>query len=199
MPRAHTPEEVERIRGRLLEVGREGFVRVGLAKLTIAWLASEAGIGKGSFYRFFDSKEALFLEIQEREEARFKATLLEEARAADDGRHALRSLLLATATRLDDHPFLRLILDPATLHELMVRVPPERLAAHRDRDRDFFVSLVHEWKERGWLRAELDPQVFFDVLTATFAISVQRELVGPAASRRAVAEIADALAERWCP
>ncbi|MCA9651126.1 MAG: TetR/AcrR family transcriptional regulator [Myxococcales bacterium] len=199
MPRAHTPEEIERIRERLLQAGREGFPRVGLAKLTIADLAREAGIGKGSFYRFYDSKEELFLAIQEEEEARFKAALLEEVARASDGRKALTTLMLATATRLDDHPFLRLLLDPSTLGELTLRMPPERLAAHRENDRDFFVSLVHEWKQRGWLRPELDPNLAFDVLTAVFVVSVQRELIGEETSRRATAELADALADRWCP
>jgi AcrR family transcriptional regulator len=199
MPRANTPEERERIRQRLLETGREAFSRAGLAKVTIAELAREAGIGKGSFYSFFDSKEELFLAIQEREEAAFKKVLVRKTEQAGSPREAVTTLLLAVATGLDDHPFLRLLLDPRTLKELLVRLPPERMAGHRKDDQDFFFSLAQDWKQRGWLHDEVELQTVFDVLTAMFVISVQRELMGKEASRRATAELAAAIACRWCP
>lgn len=199
MPRAYTPAERERIRERLLQVGREGFTAVGLAKITIAELAREAGIGKGSFYQFFESKEELFLAVQEQEEASFKAALVCELDQAASGRDAVRTLLLAAATRLDEHPFLRLLLDPQTLAALTLRVPPERLAAHREDDRAYFITLLRGWKRRGWLRPQVEPRTAFEVLTAMFLLSTQRELLGPAAARRATAELAEALAERWCP
>lgn len=199
MPRAHTPAERERIRERLLQVGLGGFTRVGLAKITIAELARDAGIGKGSFYQFFASKEELFLAVQEQQEAAFKAALVRELERAGSGRAAVRTLLMATATRLDAHPFLRRLLDPETLSELALRVPAERLAAHQEADRVYFVELLRTWKRRGWLRREVEPQVAFDVLTAVFAITLQRELIGIAATERAVIEIAEAVATRWCP
>ena len=199
MPRAHTPDERERIRERLLQVGCAGFVRVGLAKITIAELAREAGIGKGSFYQFFESKEELFLAVQEQQEAIFKAALARELERAASGRQAVHTLLMVTATRLDGHPFMRQLLDPQTITALSLRVAPERLAAHREADREHFVGLLRGWKRRGWLRREVDPQVAFDVLTAIFAISLQRELIGVEAVRRAVEELATSVAEHWCP
>ncbi len=199
MPRAHTEQERERIRERLMQTGREGFVRVGLAKMTIAELARDAGIGKGSFYRFFESKEALFLAIQEHEEQAFKAALVQRAERAGNAKEAVTTLLLATTTSLKDHPFLRLLLDPRTLSELTLRVPPERMAVHRGDDRAFFFELVASWKRRGWLRPELEAQTVFDVLTATFGLSLHDGLLGESAMQRASEELAAALADRWCP
>ncbi len=199
MPRAHTPAERDRIRERLLQAGRDGFTRVGLSKLTIADLARDAGIGKGSFYQFFASKEELFLAVQEQEEAAFKAALVRELEGAGSGRAAVRTLLLATATRLDEHPFLRRLLDPETLAELTLRVPPERLAAHQAADRCYFEALLRTWQRRGWLRPEVDVGVAFDVLSAIFAITLQRELLGAEATHRALVEITEAVATRWCP
>jgi AcrR family transcriptional regulator len=199
VPRAHTPQERERIRERLLQAGRDGFTRMGLGKIAIAELARDAGIGKGGFYQFYESKEELFLAVQEQEESAFKLALHRELDQAGSGRAAVRTLLLATATRLDDHPFLRRLLDPETLSALTLRVPPERLAAHREGDRAYFVELLLAWKRRGWLREQVDPRVAFDVLTAVFLITVQREVLGAAATRHAVGELAEAIAARWCP
>jgi AcrR family transcriptional regulator len=198
MPRAHTPDEKRAIRDRLLASGRDRFARFGLHKTTIAELARGAGIGKGSFYQFYDSKEELFMAVQEDEESRFKSELVAEIEAAGDGRAAVVALLECVATRLDRHPFLRTLLDPQTLQVLTLRLSAERLAEHRERDRSFFLELARSWQQRGWLRDDVDPDGFFAVLAAMFAISLQREMIGEGIVEVATREIAEAVADRWC-
>ena len=185
MPRAHTEDERRTIHERLLRAGRTLFVRVGLQRVTIAELARAAGIGKGSFYGFFESKEALFVAVQQREEAAFKGALLAEAETADSAEQALRALLTAAATRLEQHPFLQLLLDPETLRTLTLRVAPELLKAHRREDEAFFARLVARWQQRGWLRADLDPDQVFSVLgepwvmtSNTFSASMSSSTIG---------------------
>lgn len=199
MPRAHTEHERALIRERLLTTGRECFVRHGLQKTTVADLARGAGIGKGSFYQFFDNKEALFMAVQEREEARFKHDLIAELQGARSGRDAVVALLRSVSERLDRHPFLRSLLEPGVVQALSLRVSPEQLAGHQQRDRRFFLELAAEWKQRGWLHAGVAPEAVFDVLAAMFAISLQRDTIGRDTVDRAVSELAEAVADRWCP
>jgi AcrR family transcriptional regulator len=49
------------VTARLIEVARHLFAQRGFAGVNIADISREAGIAKGSFYRYFDSKEAIFL------------------------------------------------------------------------------------------------------------------------------------------
>ncbi len=49
------------VRARLLAAAREAFARSGYAGVNVADICSAAGIAKGSFYRYFDSKETIFL------------------------------------------------------------------------------------------------------------------------------------------
>ncbi|RLE27205.1 TetR/AcrR family transcriptional regulator, partial [Candidatus Acetothermia bacterium] len=76
MPRAFTDAERERIRERLLAVGRELFARYGLRKTTVEELARASGIAKGTFYLFFPSKEALYAEVLLREAPRMLGELI---------------------------------------------------------------------------------------------------------------------------
>lgn len=198
MPRAHTEDEQARITQALLDAGLERFSRAGLLKTTIAELARDAGIGKGSFYKYFDSKEALFFAVQEREEGLFDTELRADLEKAGSGREAVHTLLLAVADRLERHPFLRALLDPEVITALLVRMPPEALQAHREHDRERFLALARDWRDRGWLRPEIAPETVFAVVTATFALSLQRELMGEEEYRRASEEIATAMAGHWC-
>lgn len=72
MPAAFTGQQRENLRLRLLEAGRKTLPIVGLKKVSIEELAAMAGIAKGSFYTFFDSKEALYA-----------ALIADEARGVD--------------------------------------------------------------------------------------------------------------------
>ena len=66
MPRPFSERERDLVRQRLLQAGREAFASFGLRRTAVDDLARAAGISKGAFYLFFDSKEGLLLEILER-------------------------------------------------------------------------------------------------------------------------------------
>lgn len=63
MAQPFTPEQREAIRARLVASARRHALDTGFKKTSLDMLTAEAGISKSSFYKFFDSKEMLFLEI----------------------------------------------------------------------------------------------------------------------------------------
>lgn len=198
MPRALTESERAAVQERLLSRGRDRFVRYGLSKTTVEALASDAGIGKGSFYQFFASKEALFMAIARREEQTFRDAVVTELDAIEAPREAVMALLRAPMTRLVEHPFLDLLLDPDTIAALSLRLSPEALQANEDGDREFFVGLAKDWIARGRIRRGIEPEEVFHGLSAMFLVALQRELLGPDAAKGAMDTIATALCDRWC-
>ena len=58
---AFTEEQNETIRRDLIRAARRCGVTVGMRKTSVEQLTEASGISKGSFYKFFDSKELLFL------------------------------------------------------------------------------------------------------------------------------------------
>ncbi|MEG0492512.1 MAG: TetR/AcrR family transcriptional regulator [Clostridia bacterium] len=66
MATAFTPREKEQIYASLQDAATRCVASVGMRHITVDELAREAGISKGAFYRFFDSKEHLFLTMLER-------------------------------------------------------------------------------------------------------------------------------------
>jgi AcrR family transcriptional regulator len=59
-----------RTRARLLEAGKAVFERDGFLQARITDIAAEAGVSHGSFYHYFETKEAIFREIAEEVEVR---------------------------------------------------------------------------------------------------------------------------------
>jgi AcrR family transcriptional regulator len=77
MPKAFTEQEKDWIRTRLVEQGYELFATYGLKKTNIEELTQASGISKGAFYLFYESKEALFMDVVELAEQRFRHEILE--------------------------------------------------------------------------------------------------------------------------
>lgn len=63
MAQPFTSEQRSAIRERLLTSARRHAIDDGPERTSLETLTSEAGISKSSFYKFFESKEALFLEV----------------------------------------------------------------------------------------------------------------------------------------
>ena len=62
---AFSEEEKRFINDKLKEAARECLSRYGVKKTTVDQLVQMAGIAKGSFYKFYDSKEILFFTVLE--------------------------------------------------------------------------------------------------------------------------------------
>ncbi len=63
MPKGFTKEEKKVITKKLMEECKLNWQKFGYKKTSIDILCQNIGISKGSFYNFFDSKEALFYHV----------------------------------------------------------------------------------------------------------------------------------------
>ena len=63
MPKIFSEEDRENIRLHLLQNGRSMLEKKSYNSISVADLAMESGIAKGTFYNFFSSKEAFFYEV----------------------------------------------------------------------------------------------------------------------------------------
>lgn len=63
MPRIFSHKDRESIRKVLIENGRKALEKSSYKNISVADIALETGIAKGTFYNFFSSKEAFFYEV----------------------------------------------------------------------------------------------------------------------------------------
>lgn len=63
MAKSFTKREKENIKRSLQEACKQSWTQYGYKKTSVDDLCKQAGISKGAFYLFFESKEALFCEV----------------------------------------------------------------------------------------------------------------------------------------
>jgi AcrR family transcriptional regulator len=149
MPKAFTEQEKVLIRKRLLEQGHKQFSAHGLRKANIEEIAEAAGISKGAFYLFYASKEALFMDVVEQIEQRFRQDLFGVVDMPGPSPRARLFTILQTAFHLVKTIPILQFLKGSDLDLLFRRMPPESLQEHLVSDRVFITELVTRCQNAG--------------------------------------------------
>jgi len=149
MPKGFTEHEKELIRKRLIKEGYKQFSALGLKKTNIEELAEAAKISKGAFYLFYESKEALFMDVAEWAEQRFRQEILA---AIDLPGPSPRARLFAVFKKafalLKTIPILQFFTG-SDYDLLFRRIPAEKLQEHLASDRMFFEELFTRCQNAG--------------------------------------------------
>src|SRR4051794_13779343 len=84
----------EDTREAILDAANRLLIRYGYKKMTVDDLAQEAGIGKGTVYLYFSSKEAVALQCADRLTMRVQEDLREAAHCATPPCERIRRMLM---------------------------------------------------------------------------------------------------------
>lgn len=99
-----TLEKRTEVQKKLLEVGVELIKEKGIRKMTISEITSRAGIGKGTFYHFYEAKEFYIYDVIQYSKEGLKRTLNDIVeKEGGIGRDALEQLLSAYSFHSKDN------------------------------------------------------------------------------------------------
>jgi AcrR family transcriptional regulator len=154
-----------RTRQRLLDAAESVFAEHGYHVASVVKITEAAGVGQGTFYLYFGSKQDVFDELVRELNRRVRHAMKE---ASSQGETRLEEELLGFQAYFrftGEHPALYRIIRQAEF------VSPEMLRYHYDRLSGGYVQALREAVERGEI-ADLDPEI------AAWALMGMGELIG---------------------
>lgn len=173
-----TNQERDHLAQALIESGRRRFIEQGLKKTTLEELTSDAGIAKSSFYSFFESKEALYLELLALERPAAEARLLPLLDIHADPVAGIANFLRATIDHIDTTPITRrLITHPEEMQVLMRRLTPQHLADKMKYGVLPIVQAVTSWQAHGLVIHE-PPEVIAATIRAVTMLILHKDDLG---------------------
>lgn len=163
-----------------MEAGRNCFLRFGMTKTTLDDLVKPAGIAKASFYLFFKSKEALFLELMIAEMPAMMSRLLDGSfDKTTNTRDALISLIKGIAYEIKNNEFARIMMDnPSELQKLSASMDFQNLL---ERVGAFYAPLIGKVVE-AQKRGEIipgDPQQILYSLGMIKMLALNEHMMPP--------------------
>ncbi|MPZ64820.1 MAG: TetR family transcriptional regulator [Pseudonocardiaceae bacterium] len=171
MPPAFSGVEKTRIRKVLLDAGHRLFTTQGLRKTSLEDIVAPAGIAKSSFYLFFDSKEALYLELMMARMSAVKKKVIDGALLAEPStREGLRRFLHASIDELATDPLYgRLMTHPDELEAVARKLDLSRLTAEPDNPATALTTFIGQRQSSGDL-IPAEPAVITGVLQAVLLL-----------------------------
>lgn len=174
--RGFDDEERARIEEELVGTGRELLVRYGPAKTNVVDITEPVGIAKSTFYRFFDTKAELYLEIYRREVAEFAERAREEVATAETPREGLEALFRSYSGWLEDNPFVQRMVVQSDYRAVYQDVPDEAVAElHREGVAEFEAIFEPLREREGGLRGETETMELLGLLSMIGLLVIHRE------------------------
>jgi len=173
-----TDAEKNQIRQQLLDTGRELFATYGLKKTSIVDLTQPAGIAKSSFYAFFDSKEALYLELLIMERRRMREEIAARFPTIDNARETIAHFLRVAVREIEANALTRrVIAHPEEWQMIARRVSPEQMEANIAESTLTALSFIREGQESGQIIAA-KPEVIAGVVRAVVVLAQHKDDIG---------------------
>ncbi len=178
MARRFNEEEREYIKDKLMTAGREWFGKFGLKKTSVEELTKAVGIAQGSFYIFYGSKEELYFEIMEQEEARIRKAM--EEKLNNNGpmtKLKLREFLGEAFRAADESVFVKQMHEDGVLEMVLRKLPKEKLEQNFTGDKDALLPSILKWQEQG-LIVKANPETLVSMIRALFTLTLHRKEIG---------------------
>lgn len=168
MTKKFTPSEKERIENLLFQVGKDFFGRFGLRKTSIRELTRAAGIGQGTFYHFFSSKEELYFRLLEQEERALQKSFLENWGPDPE---SFKNAFLNAFKEIENNPILQQLYLEDEYQNLLKKLPPELIEEHIERDHKTLSSISQFFPHHN-------PNAIAGLFRALFLISLHKKEIG---------------------
>ena len=166
-------------KAKLYESAKALFSDIGFKDTGVADIARRAGVAVGTFYLYFSSKDALFIEIFKDENAKMLRGAMDGLKLDGDPKEIIRALLERNMRGMMESPILKQWYDPASFAKI------ERLFRTQDglTAAEFFyqdfLTLVKRWQAEGRMRADIDAKMIMAMFGAIIRIGHHREEIGP--------------------
>lgn len=177
MPKGFTEREKTLIHAKLMAAGAELFSTHGLRKTNVEELTQAAGISKGAFYLFFDSKEELFFDLLEQFETEYRANMLRDIARGDlPPRERFRAMLRHALVRWRDTPLLARF-GQAEYEQLARKLPEQRVQAQLQSDIEFSAQFIAACHAAG-MAIDAEPKLVTGLMRAIVFLALHEEDIG---------------------
>ncbi len=158
--------------------GKELFSTKGFKDTNVSNITKMAGIGVGTFYNYYPSKEKLFLEIFLEENAKLKRSIMESLDLDEEPLKLIKQLFALNIQGMYANPILKEWYNRDVFGKIEQLYREENGIHAVDFLYDSFAELVKKWQTEGKMRNDIDCGLIMAFFTALINIDTHKEEIG---------------------
>lgn len=153
---------------KLFDAARELFLEQGFKATNIAAIAAKAGVAVGTFYNFYPSKSAIFIDIYNAENEQVKQSILNEVDLAGDPAVVVRQIVQAIFKQSQGNLILQEWFVNPSLNEQIAKT--NKNAVNDSVVYATLMTLIDNWQERQLLKSEMTKERVISLFNALTVI-----------------------------
>lgn len=195
MPKHFSPEERIEIESRLLAAAKASFLYFGMNKTTVADITQSAGVAKGTFYLFFNSKGDIFMRLYADEwkmihDEMDKKYLYKKGKLSD----LITGYIKENREALSGHPLLAIVWQRETMASISDRTVSERLMEFKRYSDESLTTIIRSWIEANELDCKIEPDVLSGMIRSTSYLNYHKDEIGEDVFDRVIANLINGIA-----
>jgi AcrR family transcriptional regulator len=172
-------ESLEDKKADIFTCAKELFSSKGFKDTNISDITKMAGIGVGTFYNYYPSKEKLFIEIYLKENEQLKKTIMESINPGDDPVQMVQKLLALNLQGMNSNPILKEWYNRELFAKLEKEFYEQGGMESLHQLMDSVVSeFIKKWQAEGKLTNDLDDQLILAIFNSIPYIDLHKNEIG---------------------
>ncbi len=163
----------------IFNAARELFYSKGFKDTNVSEIAKMAGIGVGTFYNYYSSKEELFLEVYIKENEDHKKHLYESMNFNDDPVAVITKMVAQNASDMNSNMILKEWYNKELFSKLEQQFYEhngmEKFDEYTQSGR---IELIRKWKAEGKIRDDLNDEMINAILSSIPYIDIHKSEIG---------------------
>jgi AcrR family transcriptional regulator len=162
----------------ILVSGRELFSSQGFKDTNVSDITKMAGIGVGTFYNYYSSKEKLFLELFLEENEKLKRVIMETVDMNDVPLKLIKQLMLLNINGMNSNP----ILSEWYNRDVFGKIEQLYREENGNNNVDFiygsFSEIIKKWQYEGKMRDDIDCDLIMAFFISLINMDTHKEEIG---------------------
>lgn len=158
--------------------GKHLFRLKGFKDTNVAEIMKMAGMASGTFYNYYSSKEALFLDIYNDENVALKESIMKDLNIDADPIQVIREMLRLNLAGMNENPILREWYDRESFGKIEKKFREENGLGRVDFLYSSFIEIVRKWQTEGRIRQDIDAEMIMAIFTALVVMETHKDEIG---------------------
>jgi AcrR family transcriptional regulator len=163
----------------IFNCAKELFSAKGFKDTNVSDITKMAGIGVGTFYNYYSSKERLFFEIYMKENENLKQSMEESLELNDDPATLVAKLMMYNINAMNSNPILKEWYNRDVFNKLERYFYEQGgIEGINEMYHDAQTELIEKWKAEGKIRADLDEGLINAIFKALHYVDIHKSEIG---------------------
>ena len=158
--------------------GKSLFEEQGFKDTNVAGIMKAAGYATGSFYRYYPSKDHLFMEIYNQENVVLKKRIVASIDIHGEPMAVMQEMMAMNLVGMKENPILREWYNRETFYKIERNFRESSGMENVDFLYDSFIEVVRIWQKEGRMRGDIEAVMIMAIFSALINIDLHKEEIG---------------------